>query len=86
MAERKGGRWAGDKQFVVHKDIQEALQNYSPGGDSFKEVFAQRDQYVEDGVIYWNTDHDTEMAETAKERTQRAATKGWRFPSSKKKK
>lgn len=70
----KPGKWLNDRGFCVHRDIQEALMNYQPGGDSLSDVFEQRDQQVEDGEEYWNTNHDAEMLETAWERSHNP---GW---------
>lgn len=63
-----------DKAFVVHPDMQEAMMDYNPSRDSFKEVFEARDEAVEDGEVYWNDDHDDEMAETARNRSKDPST------------
>lgn len=67
----KPGKWLDpEKAFVVHPDIQEALMNYDPSRDSFKEVFNERDRQAAEGEIYWNDDHDAEMADTARNRSR----------------
>ena len=68
----KPGKWLDStKAFVVHPDIQYALMNYHPDY-GFKGVFRDRDKAVEAGEVYWETDHDAEMRETAYERSRRA--------------
>ena len=67
----KPGKWVDTKKaFVVHPDMQEALMNYNPSRSSFKDCFNARDEAVEAGEEYWETDHDVEMAETARERSR----------------
>lgn len=68
-------------EFVIHPDMIETFQNYRKGDKrAFIKLSEQRNQKLASGVIYWNADHDEEMAETAKERTDTAISKGWRFP------
>ena len=40
----------------VHPDMAEAFRKYRGQGDSFKQVFANRDSSVSKGLKYWN-DH-----------------------------
>ena len=65
-----------EERFVVHPDILDAYLAYAGSGASFAEIFEARRQLVEDGNAYWETDHDIEMTETARERSQQP---GWRF-------
>lgn len=88
MKER-GKKWVDPKKgFVIHPDMGEALRNYRPGEDSIKGVFQARDRAVQEGQQYWNTDHDDEMAQTARERSQDAGLigSGWRYPEVKRRK
>lgn len=70
-----------EKAFVVHPDIADQFTTYDGNPDHFKEVFRKRDKLVEEGEVYWNTEHDVEMAETARERSQQP---GWEYPQRKK--
>ena len=65
----KWGKWVAEHLFVVHKDMQYALMDYDPSRNSFQKVFEQRDEFVKQGITYWNTDHDMEMLETARMRS-----------------
>jgi len=67
----KPGKWVDDdKAFVVHPDMRDALMDYHPDRNSFKDAFDARNKAVENGEVYWNTDHDDEMKSTAEERTK----------------
>ena len=57
------------RTFVVHPDLQAAYRNYRDG-DSFEKMFEKRREKTANGEAYWNTDHDEEMLETARERSQ----------------
>lgn len=81
MKENKN-KWVDpQKTFVVHEDILTAFQGYDGDPDHFKKVFKERDEAIANGEVYWNTDHDVEMAETARERSQQP---GWEYPRRKK--
>lgn len=69
-----------DNEEVIHPDMVEAYAGYTGDNDSFKRVFRNRDRAVERGETYWNEDHDEEMRETARERTDNAVCKGWKWP------
>ena len=70
MSERKGKKFVDPtKKFVVHPDILEGLKHYTSDNDSLKRVFQGREDARQSGVVYWNTEHDQEMIETAKERS-----------------
>lgn len=70
--------------FVVHPDMITTFKEYRKGNkNAFAEMFTKRSQTIAKGEAYWNTDHDQEMAETARERTKSATIKGWKFPWSK---
>ena len=64
------GKWANENKFVVHRDMQEALMHYHPDRDSIQQCFRERDEKVEKGEDYHNSDHDAEMTETARENSQ----------------
>lgn len=70
------------KSFCIHPDIQEAFKNYKGKNapNPFKQVFKERDKIIADDPndTYWNTDHDVEMLETARERSQR---RDFKYPS-----
>jgi len=65
---KEGKKYAKNEDFVIHPDIRDATKNYN-GKDTFKDAFAKRDELLEGGEPFWNTDHDEEMLETARERT-----------------
>lgn len=72
------GTLIGDKSFVVHPDAVEAFKRYRAGViTAFKDMMIKRKPLKESGAIYWNTDHDEEMQETAIQRTQEASARGW---------
>ena len=86
---KEGNKWVDPKKgFIIHPDIQEGLRNYQPGSGGIKAVFEARDEAVASGEEYWNTDHDAEMAQTARERSQDAGkiAQGWEFPGVKRRK
>lgn len=75
----KGGKYTDDrKHFTVHPDIRDATMNYKGSGNVFQEVFKKREEKLKRGEKYWNTDHDVEMKQTARERS---ITGLWKFPS-----
>jgi len=75
------------KAFVIHEDNIVALQEYRKGNkQAFKEMVEKRNALAEEGIPYWNTDHDAEMVEWAKERTDNAVIRGWKFPTVKRRK
>lgn len=85
---RKEGKYVDpEKAFVVHPDITRAFLGYDGTDGYFKQVFEERDQKILSGEYYWNTDHDTQMAQTARERSQDAAaiTSGFTWFDRKKK-
>ncbi len=66
------------KSFVIHPDMVEGLKKYRAGNkNAIMEVMIKRQPIKESGGIYWNTDHDQEMQETAIQRTQNAVSRGW---------
>jgi hypothetical protein len=80
MTERrpKAGKWVDtSKAFVIHPDMEEALMNYDPNGNSIQKCFDERKKKIEAGEEYHNSDHDTEMKITARERSQYPT---WEFP------
>lgn len=66
--------------FVVHPDIIGAFEHYGGDRQSFQSVFDQRDIMCQQGQIYWNTDHDVELTQTAELNTLMAAMQGWKYP------
>jgi hypothetical protein len=84
MSKERGLKYTPDTKFVVHPDMKHALQNYT-GQESMDEALSMRDVVLDRGGVYWDTDHDEEMLETARERTQVASAAGWHFPPSPKK-
>lgn len=74
-----------DKEFMVHPDMPEVFKNYRSGDKkAFQKMQKKRNEQIESGEIYWNTDHDEEMLETAKERTNNVIALGWIWPKKKK--
>lgn len=57
------------KKFVVHPDMGAALSQYDGTDAALKNCFLNRDEAVNNGQAYWETDHDFEMSETAEERS-----------------
>jgi hypothetical protein len=73
------------KKFVVHPDMVTGLRNYRKGNkNAIVEVMVKRKPLKEAGLIYWNTEHDEEMQQTAIERTQNAVARGWLYVNKKK--
>lgn len=70
-----------DKGFIIHPDMGNALRNYK-GKETIAEVLEERDEAVAEGDEYWNTDHDAEMLETARNRSRDAGLigDGWEYP------
>lgn len=67
-----------EEKFVVHPDMIEGFKNYRKGNkNAIAEVMQKRKPLKERGEIYWNTDHDAEMQQTAIERTLNALNLGW---------
>lgn len=70
-----------EKTFIVHPDMPEVFQEYRKGNkNAFAQMFAKRNAKKEANEAYWNTEHDSEMAETASDNTKSAITKGWKWP------
>ncbi len=64
--------------FVIHPDMVAGFKQYRKGNkNAIAEVMIKRAPLKERGEIYWSTEHDVEMKETAVERTQNAVSKGW---------
>lgn len=81
MAERKRQTIKRDKSFTIHPDMLDFYQGYKRGGPTMDDISDARDKKLEDGQPFWNTDHDEELRETAKENTDNAITgRGWGFP------
>lgn len=77
----KRGKWVNPrKAFVVHPDVAVARWEYGQNPRSIAQLLERREEQTLSGEIYWNTEHDEEMAETARERTQNASARGWKFP------
>lgn len=88
VADRKPNKYVDpEKAFVVHPDITEAFMNYNGTEDPFKAVFAARQAALDRGEVYWNTDHDEQFRQTARERSMDAEiiAAGWTFHERKKK-
>lgn len=69
-----------ETQFVIHPDNVVMYQRYAQvGPQAVQEMRESRDQLAREGKPYHNTDHDAEMTESARERTQVKAAAGWRF-------
>ena len=78
------GQFVNDIDFVVHPDIERATKQYRKGNKhSYIDMARDRNNLIQEGEVYWNTDHDAEMLETAHERTLAAAILGWIFPQKK---
>lgn len=66
--------------FVVHPDMVATLVKYREGNKkAFAEMFGEREELVADGLLYHNSDHDSEMLETALQNTANAVAQGWRW-------
>lgn len=69
-----------NKKFVIHPDMLRGFFEYRKGNKkAIQQVMERRKPLKEKKEVYWNTDHDAEMAETAVERTQNAISLGWIF-------
>ncbi len=86
MERRGGSKYASYEvddnleAFVVHPDIIVATRNYDGTPRSFRLCMELREETVKSKGVWWNAEHDEELKETARERTQAAAAKGWKFP------
>ena len=76
-----GRKYVERKHFVIHPDTETAFKNYDGTPRSFKVMGEIREELIAEGEQYYDNDHDREMAETARERTILAQTKGWHYPS-----
>jgi hypothetical protein len=69
---------------VVHPDRVEALRNYheekKKGGNSFNDMFQERQEKLKNREIYWNDEHDRPMQVVATRNTQRFNLLGKLFP------
>ncbi|WP_438980239.1 HNH endonuclease [Polynucleobacter sp.] len=76
-----------EKAFVVHPDITQAFMGYNGKDDYFKTVFEERNEKLLRGEVYWNTDHDKQLSETARDNSIDAGliALGWMFHERKKK-
>lgn len=70
-----------ERAFVIHPDITDAFMGYDGSKDYFKTVFKTRDELLAKGEVYWNTDHDRQLLDTARENTMDAGLigSGWIF-------
>lgn len=67
--------------FVVHPDMIDTFEKYRSGNaNAFQEMFVARTIALSQGEKYHNDLHDEEMLESAEQRTEQAAAKGWQFP------
>lgn len=78
--ERKRRRVKRGDSFTVHEDMLDFYKGYGRGGPSMEEIGRRRNQKLKEGDAFWNTDHDEEMKETARNNTDNAVCKGWKFP------
>jgi len=86
VGRRYDGTLTGDKDFVIHPDTRQAFREHRKGNKgAFKDMVEGRKAKVDQGDKYWNTDHDVEMKQTAIERTDNAAIRGWKWPLRRKK-
>lgn len=73
------------KTFVVHPDMKQGFEEYRKGNKrAIQEVMERRKPLKQNKEVYWNTEHDAEMTETAFERTMNAISLGWIFKRKKK--
>lgn len=85
---KKKGKLADPKkEFVIHPDMVEVFQEYRKGDkQAFNKMGKKRQEKLDQGETYWNTDHDAEMLQTAKERTDNVTVLGWIWPRHQKRK
>lgn len=57
-----------DKAFIIHKDQWAWLRNYKGKDTPIDALFREREEKLDEGEPFWNSDHDEEMKETARER------------------
>jgi hypothetical protein len=85
MIERKGKRFVDPQEkFVVHEDMLDFFRNYQQGKSFQEQVGEKRDEKLKNGEPFHNPDHDEEMKETARNRTDNATCTGWVFPGRRK--
>lgn len=71
----------GNKKFVIHPDMEPTFARYRKGDkDAFKDMGDDRNAILSLGDTYHNVDHDREMLNTARERTNDSVKWGWKFP------
>lgn len=76
-------KYAPKSQFVIHRDIQKAYQEYNGTKKSFEEVFRERDILVRKGKVFWDNSRDGFLREKSIKNTKKAIKKGWQWPSEK---
>lgn len=73
------------KKFVIHPDMLRGFFEYRKGNkNAIQEVMDRRRPLKENGEIYWSTDHDAELKQTAIERTLNAVNLGWMYKKKRK--
>ena len=83
---RGDGKYTNEQHHTtVHSDMRDAIKNYKGNkrdDNSFQQTFKRRNEMIAKNkdVVYYDPDHDTEMTETAEERTVVGAIKGWFMP------
>lgn len=77
----RGSKYVDDETFCVHPDTKKARKGYKGNGTSFTEMFRERDRLLEEGQPFWNTDHDVEMTETARQRSMDYELQGNVWPT-----
>lgn len=71
---------------LKHRDRISAREKWREGDkQSFTEMFNERGELLDHGVIYWNPDYDRTDLVRALQLTSKAKKRGWEFPSKKKK-
>jgi len=71
----RGKKFVDADKFVIHPDQKEWLKNYSGDPRELEAMFRLRSEALQAGVDFWNTDHDAEMKETARDRNKEVKRK-----------
>lgn len=78
-------KFVSPDKFVIHPDVRDLTQSYKGDPQHFKKGFEKRDELLAQGEPFWDTSHDEEMLETARENTDNFIAKtGKKFPQRRK--
>ena len=69
------------RSFQTCSCLIDAFKAYREGdAKAFDKMFERRNEFLAQGLAYWNPIHDDEFREVARILTDNAVTLGWTFP------